>query len=53
MNKLGRLMKDDLTTVSCVSESSEHTFYVQCVVYVSIVYKVDQYVHHIHVCAHV
>ena len=25
MNKLGRLMKDDLTTVSCVSESSEHT----------------------------
>ena len=25
MNKLGRLMKDDLTTVSCVSKSSEHT----------------------------
>ena len=35
MNKLGRLMKDDLTTVSCVAESSEHTFHVQCVVYVS------------------
>ena len=31
MNKLGRLMKDDLTTVSCVAESSEHVFYVQCV----------------------
>ena len=31
MNKLGRLMKDDITTVSCVAESSEHTFHVQCV----------------------
>ena len=27
MNELGRFMKDDLTTVSCVSESSSHTFY--------------------------
>ena len=26
MNELGRVMKDDLTTVSCVAESSEHTF---------------------------
>ena len=27
MNELGRFMKDDLTTVSCVSESGKHTFY--------------------------
>ena len=26
MNELGRYMKDNLTTVSCVSESSKHTF---------------------------
>ena len=31
MNKLGRVMKDALTTVSCVTESSEHAFHVQCV----------------------
>ena len=30
MNKLGRLMKEDLTTVSCVAESSKHTSHVQC-----------------------
>ena len=27
MNKLGKLMKDDLTTVSCVAESGKHSFY--------------------------
>ena len=31
MNELGQYMKDNLTTVSCISESSKHTFYVQCV----------------------
>ena len=35
MNKLGRSMKDALTTVSYVAET---------------VYKVEQYVHHNHVC---
>ena len=32
MNELGRYMKDNLTAVSCVSESSKHIFYVQCVI---------------------
>ena len=38
MKHLGRVMKDNLTTVSCVAESNKHTFdvqfiFVQCVVY--------------------
>ena len=31
MKNLGRFMKDNLPTVSCVAESSKHTFYLQCV----------------------
>ena len=37
MNKLGKLMKDNLTTVSGV-ESSKHPFYVQCVFVQCVVY---------------
>ena len=53
MNKLGRLMKDNLTAVSCVAESSKHTFSCtvcfcgECSLYFMtlypFVYKVDQY----------
>ena len=38
MNELGRFMKDNLPTVSCGAESSEHTFYVQCVFVQRVVY---------------
>ena len=30
INELGRFIKDNLPTVSCVAESSERTCYVQC-----------------------
>ena len=58
MKNLGRDMKDNLPTVSCVSESSKHPFcvqcvFMQCIVYVLFVYKVDEYVHHIHHIHHV
>ena len=56
MNKLGRSMKDALTTVSYVAETVYkveqyvHHNHVICVC----VYKVDQYIHIIHVlCVHV
>ena len=52
INKLGRLVKDDLTTVSCVSESSEHFTCSVWFIY-PFVSKVHQYVHHIYVCVHV
>ena len=38
MNELGQFIKDNLPTVSCVAESSEHTFYVQCVFVQCVVY---------------
>ena len=55
MNKLGRSMKDALTTVSYVAETvykvEQHIHYNHVCVYV---YKVDQYIQHIHVlCVHV
>ena len=55
MKNLGRDMKDNLPTVSCVTESSKHPFcvqcvFMQCVVNVLFVYNVDEHVHRIHVC---
>ena len=43
MKNLGRAMKDNLTSVSCVAESSKHTFYVQCVL--CSLYTYTLYVH--------
>ena len=38
MNELGRFIKDNLPTVSCGAESSEHTFYIRCVFVQCVVY---------------
>ena len=53
MNELGRLMKGSLTTVSCVAEIVYKVEqYVDHNHVCFCVYKVDQYIQHIHVCVH-